>query len=748
MLKRILTISILFVLFFGNTMFSQSLRSRDISPNLISEEIKPGYPITEAIWDVQYEYDALTVTGAAGNAAAIYLPDVNEFWTSRWASALLHRWTSAGALIEEFSVAGVTGVRSLTYDGTFLYAGQNTTSIAIIDPATKTLVGTITAPQTVRYITYDPTADGGSGGFWIGNFSTNPQLISMTGAVLSTLTYANLGTTSIYGAAWDGYSAGGPYVWFWGQGTGAGLPQVISQVSVATGLATGVTHDVITDVGAGDATALAGGLFITEGLVSGYATIGGLKQGTPDELFGYELAQTGAPCPVQPATNPSPANGTTGVSINSPGTATWTNGAGTTQVEVFFGPAGNVVSVYSGTPITSLAIPSPLEYSTTYQWRVVCKNDTCSGAPVAVWSFTTEDNPNLVTLFDEDFEAGAGDWTITNDGGTCVFTVAPITQNGYTLPATAVGSVLSADADFCGSGSTLLSTATLNNPIDASLYETVTLEFDNDWQAIDADDFSYVEVSIDGGTTWTAVRTFDVTDVRNTHEVLDISSVVALSSFNLRLRTIQPGWDWWWAVDNIKVIATDVVPVELTSFVASVNETNVSLSWSTATELNNSGFQVERSNGSAYEVVGFVAGHGTTTDIQNYNFVDQNVVAGSYNYRLKQVDFDGRFEYSNTIEVEVLGVKEFALNQNYPNPFNPSTTINFSLAVDSKVSLKIFDVLGQEVATLLNGQLAAGSQKVSFNASSLNSGVYFYRIDADGVDGQKFSSTKKMILTK
>ncbi|MDP2363043.1 MAG: ice-binding family protein, partial [Ignavibacteria bacterium] len=95
-----------------------------------------------------------------------------------------------------------------------------------------------------------------------------------------------------------------------------------------------------------------------------------------------------------------------------------------------------------------------------------------------------------------------------------------------------------------------------------------------------------------------------------------------------------------------------------------------------------------------------------------------------------------------------LAPQEFTLFQNYPNPFNPSTTINFSLTVDSKVSLKIFDVLGQEVATLINGQLAAGSQKVSFNASSLNSGVYFYRIDAAGIDGQKFSSTKKMILMK
>jgi hypothetical protein len=190
------------------------------------------------------------------------------------------------------------------------------------------------------------------------------------------------------------------------------------------------------------------------------------------------------------------------------------------------------------------------------------------------------------------------------------------------------------------------------------------------------------------------------------------------------------------------------VPVELTSFKANVNESGVQLDWSTATEVNNSGFQVERSSGNSFEVIGFVGGHGTTTEIQNYSYLDNSVNSGTYTYRLKQIDFDGTFEYSNEIEVDLVGVKEFALGQNYPNPFNPSTIINFSLAVDSKVSLKIFDVLGQEVVTLVNGQLAAGSHPISFNASLLNSGVYFYQIDATGVDGQNFTSTKKMILTK
>jgi hypothetical protein len=195
-------------------------------------------------------------------------------------------------------------------------------------------------------------------------------------------------------------------------------------------------------------------------------------------------------------------------------------------------------------------------------------------------------------------------------------------------------------------------------------------------------------------------------------------------------------------------LPTGSLPVELTSFSANVNEGTVNLHWTTATEINNNGFEVQRKVDNEFHTIGFVQGHGTTTNIQNYSFVDQNVAAGNYAYRLKQLDYNGTFEYSNVVEVEVLSVKEFTLDQNFPNPFNPSTTINFSLAVDSKVSLKIFDVLGQEVATLVNGQLAAGNHPVSFDASSLNSGVYFYRIDANGNDGQKFSSVKKMILTK
>ena len=191
-----------------------------------------------------------------------------------------------------------------------------------------------------------------------------------------------------------------------------------------------------------------------------------------------------------------------------------------------------------------------------------------------------------------------------------------------------------------------------------------------------------------------------------------------------------------------------IIPVELTSFAASVNDNAVTLNWTTATELNNQGFDVERNSGNGFEKIGYVAGFGTSSEIHTYSYIDGSLQEGSYTYRLKQVDYDGTFEYSDVVEADVTVPDVFSLDQNYPNPFNPSTTINFSLAADSKVSLTVFDILGQEVANLINGNVAAGSHEINFNASNVNSGVYFYRIDATGVDGTNFTSVKKMILTK
>jgi len=186
-----------------------------------------------------------------------------------------------------------------------------------------------------------------------------------------------------------------------------------------------------------------------------------------------------------------------------------------------------------------------------------------------------------------------------------------------------------------------------------------------------------------------------------------------------------------------------IVPVELTSFTAIAKESEVLLNWTTATELNNSGFYIEKNSGGGFETAGFVPGFGTTTESRTYNFTDSDITAGIFTYRLKQVDLDGTYEYSDEIEVEVFAPSEFRLDQNYPNPFNPSTQITFQLTKKSNVVLKVYNLLGIEVAVLVNEQKEAGIHKINFDASDLPSGVYLYKIETAGL-----VKTKKMMLLK
>jgi hypothetical protein len=185
------------------------------------------------------------------------------------------------------------------------------------------------------------------------------------------------------------------------------------------------------------------------------------------------------------------------------------------------------------------------------------------------------------------------------------------------------------------------------------------------------------------------------------------------------------------------------IPVELISFNARVNAGAVELTWITATEINNQGFEVQRSSGGDFEKVGFVQGFGTTTEVQVYSFTDRNVNPGTYSYRLKQIDYDGTFAYSDAIEVDVPAPSVFALEQNYPNPFNPSTNIKYSVPVAGNISLSVYNSVGEEVAVLFNGFSQPGVFEVTFNASNLSSGVYLCKLQsANSVQ------TMKMMLLK
>ena len=182
------------------------------------------------------------------------------------------------------------------------------------------------------------------------------------------------------------------------------------------------------------------------------------------------------------------------------------------------------------------------------------------------------------------------------------------------------------------------------------------------------------------------------------------------------------------------------LPVELVSFNAVQSGNNITLNWSTATETNNKGFEILRSTRNDINNwinIGFVTGFGTTTELKHYTFKDENVSQGFYTYRLKQINYNGSFSYSSTIEIDFAGTTAFTLEQNYPNPFNPATTINYSIPVDGNVTLTIYDVSGSKIERLVNTYMQAGSYKIAFDGSHLSSGIYYYTLRAGSLSQTK-----------
>ncbi len=235
----------------------------------------------------------------------------------------------------------------------------------------------------------------------------------------------------------------------------------------------------------------------------------------------------------------------------------------------------------------------------------------------------------------------------------------------------------------------------------------------------------------------------------------NISSVVRANLDGSDETTIFSG------VSPLEGIDTDyhnpaATPVELTSFTAhfnKLNDQNIILTWQTATEVNNYGFEIERQNqvssiknqdkNQIWETIGFVEGHGNSSSPKEYSFTDYDKFNRVVKYRLKQIDTGGQYEYSDILEVEVSGIMKYKLAQNHPNPFNPTTQIAFTIPQAGIVKLNIYNVLGEIVTELVNENLEVGIHKYQFSANNLSSGIYFYSISING-----FTEVKKMNLIK
>ena len=319
----------------------------------------------------------------------------------------------------------------------------------------------------------------------------------------------------------------------------------------------------------------------------------------------------------------------------------------------------------------------------------------------------------------------------TTDGGT---TFNPQTT-GVTVALYSIDFVNGSVGYASGSTGTVIKTTdggTTWSPLDIqntspTLY---SIEFKDENYGMVVGSVGRTFYTSDGGATWnfenTSMSTVYGLSIETTSADTSAAYVVGTNAYVMR---------------NHQVI----VPVELASFSASVNGNEVTLSWMTATELNNSGFEVERKTAEEeWSVLGFLEGHGTTSETQVYSYIDKELVVGTYNYRIKQIDFNGTYKYYElSEEINIAAPNSYDLSQNYPNPFNPTTKIKYSVPVDGFVNIAVYNVLGEKVADLVNSIQKAGNYEFTFNATNLASGMYIYRMESGS-----FISIKKMMILK
>ncbi len=349
-------------------------------------------------------------------------------------------------------------------------------------------------------------------------------------------------------------------------------------------------------------------------------------------------------------------------------------------------------------------------------------------------------------IFFDDFEAGLGNWnSIINSGVGEWLIYSPPYPNNYNMPPTSSGNVCSADSDEAGSGTTTDCTIELVTTLDLTNYTTVNIQFDNDFNAIDAADYCYVDVTTDG-TTWDNVLTFAGVDVTATHEIIDITAFAAgHSSVNIRFHSVQPGWDWWWTIDNVGVYGTvDAVPGFITGTVTleggtgDVEDVQVTAAYMTVNPDADGIYEIEILPGT-FDVTAILDGY--DPDVVSGVVVEESATTSGVDLTLVAI-----------VGADDEVVTTTKLLSNYPNPFNPVTNIAYSIKDVGNVTIDVYNLKGQLVKSLVNEVKETGDYTVIWNGrnntnKSVSSGVYFYKMVSDSNVG-RYTSTKKMILLK
>ena len=277
-----------FLFFFAASVFAQTTETAPSNGGFAGSPLKS----TATMWTLQFGSNISTQLWGPGTYGIE--SDGTHLFITKWASNKFYKLTTAGALVDSFSVTGTLtgGIRDLAYDGTYFYGASNSNTIYKMDFVAKTIVSTIVLPAgfAVRHISYDPTANSGAGGLWVGPWNIQgPRLYSMTGTLLDSIPAANLGTYGASGSAYDNVTPGGPYLWLYSQTTANNKNDLV-QVKLATKQLTGIVHDITQEIPAILGVSSSGGLFQKTNLITGTTTLGGLCQGVA--IWGYDLAST------------------------------------------------------------------------------------------------------------------------------------------------------------------------------------------------------------------------------------------------------------------------------------------------------------------------------------------------------------------------------------------------------------------------------------------------------------------------
>jgi photosystem II stability/assembly factor-like uncharacterized protein len=446
------------------------------------------------------------------------------------------------------------------------------------------------------------------------------------------------------------------------------------------------------------------------------------------------------------------------------GGATWTNVGGGA---IGTGPVYNIFGLDAQTAICTASPSATYMYRTTdggTTWTQVYTN--ASGFMDAIWMY---DSNNGFAYGDP----VGGVWELynTTDGGATWSPAPNLAQSGSEAGWNNAMYVSGSNIYFGTNNSRIYYSSDMGNswtPQTTAAVNSYAIWFNDASNGLMGGE-STLNQTTDGGNTWTVLSTLPgsgtigaITGYNNQWWSARQTNVIYYTTDNGATWSTQytaPTSGAYYAMAKSRngnlIIATRsdggissytiIVPVELTSFTASTNNIGqVVLNWQTATETNNRMFEIQRkTDNSNYSTIGFVDGAGTSTEQHNYTYVDKNVNAGNYTYRLKQIDFDGHFQYSDEVNVSATGPATFNLAQNYPNPFNPTTNISFSIPKSGNVKLAVYNTIGQEVAVLVNGAVTAGQHEVTFNAASLSSGTYFYKLQTSNS-----IMVKKMMLLK